>query len=86
MGCQHPRDTSCRPCALTFCELVPFGLQARDITRHTYGSYLEAKYRDRNVVKENMGHTSFKTYEQHYRNARSPQEGERFWSIVPPNS
>ena len=65
---------------------MPFGLQARDITRHTYGSYLEAKYRDRNVVKENMGHTSFKTYEQHYRNARSPQEGERFWSIVPPNS
>lgn len=64
-------------------ELVPYGRHVNDITRHTYGSYLEAKYRDRNVVKENMGHTSYSTYEQHYRNARSPQEAEAFWSIVP---
>jgi len=67
-------------------QLVPFGSEVRDITRHTYGSLLEAKYRDRNVVKENMGHSNFTTYEQHYRNARSPQEAEAFWSIVPPNS
>lgn len=65
-------------------ELVPYGLNVRDITRHTYGSYLEAKYRDRNIVKENMGHTDFTTYEQHYRNARSPTEAEAFWSIYPP--
>ena len=65
-------------------ELVPFGEEVRDITRHTYGSYLDAKYRDRNMVMANMGHTNFKTYEQHYKNARSPQEADRFWGIVPP--
>jgi integrase len=65
-------------------QLVPFGSELRDITRHTFGSFLEAKYRDRNRVKEAMGHADFKTYEQHYRNARSPQEAEAFWSIVPP--
>lgn len=66
--------------------LVPYGQEVKDITRHTYGSYLEAKYRDRNVVKENMGHSDFTTYEQHYRNARSPQEAEEFWSLVPPGA
>lgn len=65
-------------------ELVPYGLKVRDITRHTYGSFLEAKCRDRNIVKENMGHTDFETYEQHYRNARTPKEAEAFWSIYPP--
>ena len=65
-------------------ELVPFGSEVRDITRHTYGSYLEGKYRDRHKVMSNMGHMSLATYEQHYRNARSPQEAEAFWSIVPP--
>ena len=65
-------------------ELVPYGEHVRDITRHTYGSYLEAKYRDRNIVKENMGHTDFRTYEQHYRNARPPKEAELFWALVPP--
>lgn len=65
-------------------QLVPFGSEVRDITRHTYGSYLEAKYKDRNRVKESMGHTDFRTYEQHYRNARSPREAEEFWSIAPP--
>jgi len=64
-------------------ELVPSGMEYRDVTRHTYGSYLEAKYKDRNIVKENMGHSSFTTYEQHYRNARSPEEAKRFWDIVP---
>ena len=54
-------------------ELVPYGQEVRDITRHSYGSYYDAKYRDRNRLKENMGHSSFSTYEQHYRNARSPQ-------------
>ncbi|MEQ1842450.1 MAG: tyrosine-type recombinase/integrase, partial [Verrucomicrobiales bacterium] len=67
-------------------ELAPFGSHVRDITRHTYGSYLDAKYQDRNRVMANMGHTTFRTYEQHYKNARSPQEAERFWAIVPPNN
>jgi integrase len=65
-------------------ELVPSGMDYRDVTRHTYGSYLEAKYKDRNIVKENMGHTSFTTYEQHYRNARTPKEAEQYWTILPP--
>ncbi len=65
-------------------ELVPNGEKARDITRHTYGSYLEGKYRDRNKVMANMGHLDTSTYEQHYRNARSPQEAEAFWNLRPP--
>lgn len=67
-------------------ELVPFGLKVRDITRHTYGSFLEAKYGDRNVVKENMGHSDFETYEQHYRNAQTPEDAKKFWAIEPPKS
>ena len=65
-------------------ELVPNGEEARDITRHTYGSYLEAKYRDRVKVMANMGHLDTSTYEQHYRNARSPQEADAFWELRPP--
>ena len=65
-------------------ELVPYGPNVRDITRHTYGSYLEAKYRDRNIVKENMGHADFETYEQHYRNARTPKQAAQFWAISAP--
>ena len=67
-------------------ELVPYGSKVRDITRHTYGSYLEAKYRDRNIVKENMGHSDFDTFEQHYRNARTPKQAEQFWAISAPRT
>lgn len=55
----------------------------RDLARHSYGSYLDGKYRDRNMVKENMGHTDFDTYEQHYRNARTPKQAAAYWSIMP---
>ena len=78
-------QASPRTPASQWTELVPYGRHVHDITRHTYGSYLEAKYRDRNVVKENMGHADFETYEQHYRNARSPRQGQEFWEIVPPS-
>lgn len=78
---QAPKDTPPEK----WKSLVPCGQETRDISRHTYGSYLDAKVCDRNVVKENMGHTNFTTYEQHYRNARSPQEAERFWNIRPPS-
>ncbi len=57
----------------------------RDIMRHSYGSYLDGQYRDRNMVKENMGHTNFKTYNQHYRRAVTPKQAKTFWSIVPPS-
>ena len=56
----------------------------RDIMRHSYGSYLDAQYQDRNMIKANMGHTDFKTYEQHYRRAVTPKQGGEFWSIMPP--
>ncbi len=56
----------------------------RDIMRHSYGSYLDGQYRDRNLVKENMGHTNFRTYDQHYRRAITPKEAETFWRICPP--
>ncbi len=56
----------------------------RDIMRHSYGSYLDGLYRDRNLVKETMGHTNFRTYDQHYRRAVSPEEAAAFWGIVPP--
>jgi hypothetical protein len=38
------------------------------------------------MVKENMGHADFRTYEQHYWNARLPQEAEAFWRILPPGA
>jgi len=56
----------------------------RDIMRYSDGSYLDAKYQDRNMVKENMGHSDFKTYEQDYRKALTLKQGEEFWSIFPP--
>lgn len=66
-------------------ELVSYGSEVRDITRHTYGSYFEAKFKDPNRLKLNMGHTDFSTYEQHYRNARPRKEAEKFWNIRPPS-
>jgi len=60
-----------------------------DIMRHSYGSYYEAMNRGNSGCREsltyNMGHTSFKTYEQKYRNGKiAPKEAKAFWSIVPP--
>ena len=68
------------------CDWIPLVAWVRDITRHSYGSYLEGKYKDRNVVKENMGHSNFDTYQQHYRNARTPKQAAEYWAIVPPES
>lgn len=61
---------------------------ARDITRHTYGSNLEAQARAdgrdvKSTVITNMGHNSSQTYEQHYRNARTAKEAKEFWTIAP---
>lgn len=57
-----------------------------DIMRHSYGSYYEALNRGKPGCRENltynMGHTSFKTYEQKYRNGKvTPKEAEAYWSI-----
>lgn len=60
-----------------------------DIMRHSYGSYFEAFHRSESGCRErivyNMGHTSFKTYEQKYRNGKvTPKQAKDFWSIKPP--
>ncbi|BCX48577.1 hypothetical protein HAHE_24850 [Haloferula helveola] len=60
-----------------------------DIMRHSYGSYFEALHRGTPGCRENltynMGHSSFKTYEQKYRNGRiTPKQAGLFWKIVPP--
>ena len=61
----------------------------RDITRHTYGSYLEAQARAEGkdakaTVLTNMGHNVAQTFDQHYRNARTAKQAVEFWSITPP--
>jgi len=60
----------------------------RDISRHSYGSYLEAQARaegkdSKSVVLANMGHHTTQTYEQHYRNARTGKEAAKYWAITP---
>lgn len=60
----------------------------RDISRHTYGSNLEAQARSEGkdakaIVLANMGHTMAQTFEQHYRNARTAKQAAEFWSISP---
>lgn len=61
----------------------------RDISRHTYGSYLEAQARadgkdSKAIVLQNMGHTMAQTFDQHYRNARTAKQAKSFWEIMPP--
>lgn len=59
-----------------------------DIMRHSYGSFWEAAHRKeagcRDILVYNMGHTTFRTFDQHYRNDRTSDSAEKFWSIVPP--
>jgi len=60
----------------------------RDISRHTYGSFLEAQARTEGkdakaVALQNMGHNVAQTFDQHYRNARTAKQAKDFWSIVP---
>ncbi len=33
-----------------------------------------------------MDHSTFKTYEQHYRNDRTVEEAQLYWAILPPES
>ena len=64
--------------------LFPWG---HDCMRHSYGSYWEAAHRSetgcRDRLSYNMGHTSFKTFDQYYRNDRTPQEAAAYWDILP---
>lgn len=61
-----------------------------DIMRHSYGSYYEAINRRKAGCREslsyNMGHSSFKTYEQNYRNGKiTPKQAKSYWAIKPPS-
>lgn len=68
-------------------ELVPYGHDAvHDICRHTFGSYMDVVTdHDRDKIKEWMGHADYHTYDQHYRNARTKEQGAEFIRIYPPD-
>lgn len=59
-----------------------------DVMRHSYGSFWEAAHRTeagcRDRLVYNMGHTTFRTFDQYYRNDRKPEAAEEFWGILPP--
>lgn len=56
---------------------------SRDICRHSFGSYLAASPGvTADMVRAEMGHTEIKTFMRHYRNARTPQEASRYWSLT----
>jgi len=69
----------------TWAALVPW---SPDVSRHTYGSMWEAAHRSEDGCRErlaaNMGHTSFRTFSQFYRQAKRPSEAEAFWGLRPP--
>lgn len=55
-----------------------------DITRHTYGTFHLAKFKDAGKTSENMGHERPKTLRKHYRDAvKDPREADEFWSLTP---
>lgn len=54
---------------------------SRDLTRHSFGSYLAA-VATADEVREAMGHTDFRTFARHYRNARTPEQAARYWSLT----
>lgn len=56
---------------------------SRDICRHSFGSYLAASPGvTADMVRAEMGHTEIKTFMRHYRNARTPDEATRYWSLT----
>lgn len=63
--------------------LIDMGKNRQDIFRHTFGSFY-AVGRTSHQVREAMGHTNDKTFNQFYRNAQSSKDAEAFWSIFPP--
>jgi hypothetical protein len=69
----------------TWRPLVPW---SPDVSRHTYGSMWEAAHRSEDGCREtlaaNMGHTSFRTFNQFYKQAKRPAEAADFWDLRPP--
>lgn len=54
----------------------------QDVTRHSYGSYWLAKYKDRAHLAENMGN-SIQIIKKHYKRAVSAADAAAFWMIAP---
>ena len=56
----------------------------QDVPRHSYATYHLAKYRNRGLLEENMGHTAGSAMlMRHYRAAATPAEAEAYWAILP---
>jgi len=55
---------------------------AKDIMRHSYGSYLLASIEDEGKVAARMGN-SIGIVHNHYKNLRTTKDAEQFWGIAP---
>jgi len=66
-----------------FVPLIATTKNRQDIFRHTFGSFFAVGH-TREQVREAMGHTNDKTFQQFYHNAQSPSDAELFWDIRPP--
>ena len=61
--------------------VVPWG---HDITRHSFGSYHLASFRNAGDTAEQMGHaSSTKMLFTHYRRAVREQDAQKYWDILP---
>ena len=56
----------------------------QDVARHSYATYHLAKYRNRGLLEENMGHSQNSAMlMRHYRAAATPAQAEAYWAILP---
>jgi len=61
--------------------IAEWSLANRDLTRHSFGSYL-APTVPSDQVREEMGHTTIKTFQRHYRNTRSKEQAAEYWALT----
>jgi integrase len=61
--------------------IAEWSLANRDLTRHSFGSYLAPTVSTDEVMKE-MGHTTIKTFQKHYRNTRSKEQAAEYWGLT----
>lgn len=61
------------------------GLAGRqDTARHSYASYYLAKYKNKDALEANMGHSAGgSVLMRHYRAAATPAEAADYWAILP---
>lgn len=56
----------------------------QDVARHSYATYHLAKYHNRTMLEENMGHSAGSAMlMRHYRAAATPAQAEAYWAILP---